>query len=150
MSRKKKIAIMKEMRRIYYGEYVTPSTPHKDFMGYDINEFNTPTYHHIEKASNLRHNGFDDTPTIENGAYLGCQSHDALHHIEERNIDLYYRWNSLFERIVKTRNVNDPSVVEYRTVLQKESEECLEQAEDTSTWSKRKQKRFGLRHKKNN
>ena len=81
--------IMKQMKEIYYPN----DKPYIDWMGYEIDEDNYPTYHHIEKREDLKKQGESIDPTLENGAYLGNLSHSALHFIEGIDKELYYSWN---------------------------------------------------------
>ena len=97
--------ILKEMKKIYYKkgyEYI-------DWMGFKIDDINKPSYHHIEKAENLRNNNESDIATIDNGAYLGKKSHELLHKIEVLDKDLYDSWNYLFLLInkMKTYPIDD-------------------------------------------
>ena len=91
--------ILKEMKKIYYKkgyEYI-------DWMGFKIDDINKPSYHHIEKAEDLRNDNKSDIATIDNGAYLGKKSHELLHQIEMLDEDLYNSWNYLFRVINKMR-----------------------------------------------
>ncbi|MBR3116365.1 MAG: hypothetical protein IKF36_00635 [Bacilli bacterium] len=91
--------VLKRMRMIYYPkgyEYI-------DWMGFWITEENKPSYHHIEKAEDLRKDNKNDEATIENGAYLGKKSHELLHRIEVYDKDLYDSWNYIFKVINKMR-----------------------------------------------
>ena len=92
---KLKQLILKTMRKIYYDN----KKVRYDWMGYRITEDNKPTYHHIVKSENLIKMGIDPIPTLENGAYLGKQSHEMLHVIEQIDPDLYTCWNDLFYMI---------------------------------------------------
>lgn len=91
--------IMQTMRNIYYPK----GSLYIDWMGFKITEINFPSYHHIKKAENLRKQNESDKATIDNGAYLGKQSHDLLHHIEYLNKELYKNWNNLFLLINKKK-----------------------------------------------
>ena len=77
--------ILKQMKKIYY----TKESNYIDWMGFKIDDINKPSYHHIEKAENLRNNNESDIATIDNGAYLGKKSHELLHKIEVLDKDLY-------------------------------------------------------------
>lgn len=114
--------VMKQMKEIYYPE----GKKYIDWMGYEITEDNYPTYHHIEKREDLKKEGKDIDPTVENGAYLGNLSHSALHYIELVDKDLYYSWNHLFNVIneMKCYPIND--VLKMIEKLQKITEEILE------------------------
>ena len=125
MSKKKSNIVLKQMRQIYYGSNVSALSPHNDFMGYDINMINTPTYHHIRKASDQRANNESDQATVENGAYLGDLSHSSLHILEKYDAGLYDRWNELFLKIVELKDLNDKSIVEETKALQQKSEKVL-------------------------
>ena len=111
MSKKKKNnEVLKQMRKIYYGD-INQTDPHKDFMGYDIDDFNTPTYHHITLAQTLRSEHESDDATVENGAYLGTFSHSFLHNeIGKRDKELYEAWNKLFQLIVKKGTLDDEDI----------------------------------------
>lgn len=89
--------VLKRMKMIYYpkgSEYI-------DWMGYKITNINKPSFHHIEKAEDLRKKKENDAASIENGAYLGKKSHELLHRIEVNDIELYNSWNNLFSLINK-------------------------------------------------
>lgn len=86
------------MKQIYYPK----GCNYIDWMGYKITEENKPSYHHIEKAEELRGKKECDDATLENGAYLGKKSHELLHRIEVNDIELYNSWNYLFQLINKT------------------------------------------------
>lgn len=97
--------ILKQMKQIFYSkekEYI-------DWMGFKITNENVPSYHHIEKAENLRNKKEKDDATIENGAYLGKKSHELLHQIEYIDYELYESWNYLFSIInnMKVYPIND-------------------------------------------
>ena len=72
-------------------------------MGNLITDENKPSYHHIEKAENLRKKSESDIATLDNGAYLGKVSHEQLHRIEILDIELYNEWNNLFRIINDTK-----------------------------------------------
>ena len=91
--------ILKQMKKMYYPK----GTNYIDWMGFKITEDNKPSYHHIEKAENLRKQNENDDATMENGAYLGKRSHELLHRIEEKDKDLYDSWNYLFSVINKMK-----------------------------------------------
>ena len=114
--------VMKQMKEIYYPE----DKPYIDWMGYEINEDNYPTYHHIEKKEDLKRNGESIDPTIENGAYLGNLSHSALHYIEQIDKELYYSWNHLFLVINKMKCYPIDDVLKMIKNLQRLSEETIE------------------------
>ncbi|MBQ9024134.1 MAG: hypothetical protein IJ105_02800 [Bacilli bacterium] len=114
--------VMKKMKEIYYPD----DKPYIDWMGYEINEENYPTYHHIEKREELKRNGESIDPTIENGAYLGNLSHQTLHYIEQIDKDLYYSWNHLFLIINKMRCYPIDDVLKMINNLQRLSEESID------------------------
>lgn len=89
--------VLHEMRNIYFKK----GLPYIDWMGYPITEDNRPSYHHIEKAENLKCKNESYEATIENGAYLGKRSHELLHQIELIDKDLYDSWNYIFSVINK-------------------------------------------------
>ena len=97
--------ILKQMKKIYYSK----GSSYIDWMGFKIDDINKPSYHHIEKAENLRNNNKSDLATLENGAYLGKKSHELLHKIEILDKDLYNSWNYVFMLInkMKTYPVDD-------------------------------------------
>ena len=82
MSKKSNNKILYEMKSIYYPLEYQDNDKYLDWMGYLITEENTPSYHHITKASSLKSKGEDIKATLENGAYLGVQSHIVLNYIE--------------------------------------------------------------------
>lgn len=84
--------ILQELKKEFYPE----GSKYVDWMGYPITNKNKPSYHHIEKACELRDKHKDDTATKENGAILGKKSHELLHQIEYIDHDLYECWNYLF------------------------------------------------------
>ena len=117
--------ILKQMKKIYYYKGCT----YLDWMGFPITPFNKPSYHHIKKASELKDNKEDYTATIENGAFLGKNSHDLLHIIERIDNDLYNTWNSLFLLINKGMKYpseeiwNTISVLKEKTILKIQNNE---------------------------
>ena len=113
--------IMKEMYQIYYNE----NKEYIDWMGYEINDKNYPTYHHIEKREDLKKENKDIEATIENGAYLGIESHQMLHDIEKLDKDLYYSWNHLFLVINKMRCYPIDDVIDIINKLKNRSEELI-------------------------
>ena len=119
-------AVMKEMLNIYYPEDCRQGGKYIDWMGYPINEDNYPTYHHIEKREDLKRKGESIDPTVENGAYLGNQSHSALHYIEEIDKDLYYSWNHIFQVINKMKCYPIDDVLKMIKKLQELSEEAID------------------------
>lgn len=65
-----------------------------DWMGYDIRTIHDLTYHHIQKKE-------DGGPfTLDNGALLhGDTSHEYLHIIETRDLDMYIYINKILKAI---------------------------------------------------
>lgn len=94
--------VLNEIEKIYY-DGVIGTTKHLDWMGYPIDEYNTPTYHHIIKQSTLKSQRLNSAPSIDNCAYLGVESHDYLHYIEKLNKELYESWNYVFSVINKMK-----------------------------------------------
>ena len=97
--------ILKQMKKLYYSdgkEYI-------DWMGFKVTEDNKPSYHHIEKAEDLRDKGESDDATMDNGAFLGKRSHELLHKVEVIDKDLYDSWNYVFSVInkMKTYPIDD-------------------------------------------
>lgn len=86
---------MKEVTR----ELITMFKPrHIDWMGYDIRSINDLNYHHIIKRE---HGG---PFTIDNGALLrGDTSHEYLHIIEDRDLDMYVYINKILKDINEQR-----------------------------------------------
>lgn len=84
--------VLKQMKKIYYLE----NKEYLDWMGFKITDINKPSYHHINKAEDLKKNNESYFATIENGAYLGKKSHELLHKIESMDKDLYDSWNYIF------------------------------------------------------
>ncbi len=87
--------VLHKMRKKYFPK----DKPYVDWMGFKITETNCPSYHHIEKAEDLRNDNESDRATLENGAYLGKKSHELLHVLEQIDGDLYTSWNYLFSLI---------------------------------------------------
>ena len=94
-----KRAVLHEMKKIYYPK----DKSYIDWMGFKITEENCPSYHHIEKAEDLKSNNESTKATIGNGAYLGKKSHELLHRLEQVNKELYDSWNYIFSLINKMR-----------------------------------------------
>ena len=65
-----------------------------DFMGYKVSKDNPYTYHHcfIKKCH-------DGKETIENGAVLTKNSHEYLHIVETRDLELYNYINNVLKQI---------------------------------------------------
>lgn len=66
-----------------------------DFMGYKVTKHNPYTYHHILKRC---HGGNE---TLENGAILTKYSHQYLHVIESRDLEMYNQINNILKEINK-------------------------------------------------
>ena len=115
--------IMKEMYQIYYDE----NKKYIDWMGYEINEINYPTYHHIEKREELIKENKDIEATLDNGAYLGIESHQMLHEIEKIDKELYYSWNHLFLVINKMRCYPVDDIIDMINKLKSISEKLIEE-----------------------
>ena len=65
MGKNKNKQVLEIMRREYYQKDTRISTPHLDWMGYEIDNENSPSYHHITKASTLNSKQLDSSATIE-------------------------------------------------------------------------------------
>ena len=129
---KLKQLILKTMKSIYYDD----RTIRYDWMGYRITEENKPTYHHIVKSENLIKMGIDPMPTLENGAYLGKQSHEMLHVIEQIDHDLYVCWNDLFLMINRFGTFPVKDVWKAIFKLRRITEETLELHKQGKTYTK--------------
>ena len=125
MKKNSSTKVLLEMRDIYYKDCLSPDT-YLDWMGYPINEENSPCYHHIVKKSSLRSEKADSKPTVENGAYLGVYSHDVLHYIERIDKGLYDAWNSIFSVINKERHYPDADVWNIVFSLQDATDKILD------------------------
>ena len=99
-------------------------------MGFRITEENKPSYHHIIKAEELRHNKESDIATIENGAYLGKKSHELLHKIEVIDKDLYDLWNNLFLEINRLGTYPTEELWSMVYILQDKSIHCLDKSKN--------------------
>lgn len=64
-----------------------------DFMGYKVSKDNPYTFHHLLKRC---HGGIE---TIENGAILTKYSHEYLHIVESRDLELYNYINNVLKQI---------------------------------------------------
>ena len=95
--------VLNELALYFYPNSNLNNSTYLDFMGAEFNSFNTPTIHHIVKASTLREKNENDAATIDNAAILGDISHQLLHQIELIDKDLYDEWNDLFLRINQSR-----------------------------------------------
>ncbi len=91
--------VLKQMKKIFYPKGV----PYFVWMGFKVTEENKPSYHHIEKAEDLRKKKESDIATLDNGAYLGKKSHELFHKIEMIDKELYNNWNELFLEINRLR-----------------------------------------------
>lgn len=141
--------VLMEMLDIYYPEDKRAEEYYIDFMGYKIDDENFPTYHHIEKASDLKSKHESAEATIENGAILGELSHRVLHTIEKYDKKLYDSWNELFLLIVKTRSYPSPEIIDKITKLQVLSTKLIEDEENKKRERKKSKKiRKALLNKK--
>lgn len=123
MSRKnrKNQQVLKEMKQIFYGD----NDKYLDWMGYEITSDNFPTYHHVCRRTSRE----DDNTTIDNGAYLGEQSHNALHYIERLDKSLYNAWNEIFTVINQSRKYPTLAMWDEVKILQDRSMELLNSKE---------------------
>lgn len=64
-----------------------------DFMGYKVSKDNPYTYHHLIKRC---HGGKE---IIENGTVLTKNSHEYLHIVETRDLELYNYINNVLKQI---------------------------------------------------
>ena len=64
-----------------------------DFMGYKVSKDNPYTYHHLIKRC------YGGKETIENGAVLTKNSHEYLHIVETRDLELYNYINNVLKQI---------------------------------------------------
>lgn len=85
--------VLNELIRAYYPNGIQGE---RDWMGYPITKKNPPTYHHIEKSSNMKKRHVSDRPKMENGAILGKRAHEILNIIEARDPELYECWEYMF------------------------------------------------------
>lgn len=113
--------ILQEIKSIYYPAGIQ----YVDWMGYPITNKNKPSYHHIEKAEDLRKNHKDDTATVENGAILGKKSHEILHQLEHKDPELYECWNYLFLVINRMGIYPIDDVWEMITILRIKTQDVL-------------------------
>ena len=114
--------VLKRMKKIYYEK----DFEYLDWMGYKITEENKPSFHHIEKAEDLRKKKENDDASIENGAYLGKKSHELLHRIEVNNKELYNSWNELFLLINKLGHYPTEEIWNMVFILKDKSKEYEE------------------------
>lgn len=124
--------VLHELRDIFYPkdkEYI-------DWMGYPITNKNKPSYHHIEKACELKHRHESTEATIENGAYLGKKSHEILHKVECYDYELYECWTYIFEVINNMRIYPIEDVWKMVYSLQDKTKELL--YNDNKTLKKKK------------
>ena len=114
--------ITREMIRIYKPKGI-------DWMGYDINSIRDLTYHHIQKKE---HGG---PFTFDNGALLrGDTSHEYLHIIEYKDLDMYLYINNILKQINDQRaRPTKQQLLAIRDVLLQ-----FEREHDTETNSKGK------------
>ena len=113
--------IMKQMKEIYYSD----NKEYIDWMGYYITEDNYPTYHHIIKRESLKKEEKSIEATIENGAYLGKESHEMLHRIELINKELYDAWNNLFLLINKNKCYPSDELLKLIFALRNKTEDII-------------------------
>lgn len=118
--------VMEEMLNIYYPIEYRNSEKYIDWMGYTIDDENSPTYHHITKASTLRSQSKDSKATLNNGAILGDLSHQSLHIIEKIDPNLYDLWNNIFILINKSKKYPSDDILDIISKLQKVSEEIID------------------------
>lgn len=138
MSRNKKLKkVLEQMKEIYYKD-ITNSDDYIDWMGYKIDEENYPTYHHILKASVLRSNSEFDIDIFSNFAYLGNQSHSALHFIEQLDKNLYEEWNNIFRKINISRCYPSGEILNEIKILQERSMEVIDNYNTKSAKVKKK------------
>ena len=64
-----------------------------DFMGYKVSKDNPYTYHHLIKRC------LGGKETIENGAILTKNSHEYIHIVESRDLELYNYINNVLKQI---------------------------------------------------
>ena len=64
-----------------------------DFMGFKMGKHNPYTFHHLKKKCD------GGTETIKNGAILTKNSHQYLHIIESRDIEIYNQINNVLKQI---------------------------------------------------
>jgi|GEM_PF-4609682 len=116
--------VLKQMKKIYYPK----GCYYIDWMGFKVTEENKPSYHHIEKAEDLRKKKESDIATVENGAYLGKKSHELLHKIEVIDKDLYDSWNYIFSVINRMRTYPIDDVWNMVFDLQEKSVKLIEKS----------------------
>ena len=126
------------MIKIYYPNDKLKKEKCYDWMGYEIDEDNFLTYHHIVKASSLRSNEKSQKATIDNGACLGSLSHSALHFIESIDKELYNAWNKLFLAINKSRKPIDEETEALIEELQFHSNKAIENYQEEKSKEKAK------------
>ena len=122
--------VLKEMIGIFYPNDMLKKQVCYDWMGYEINDTNVLTYHHIAKASSLRSEGLSDEATIDNGACLGELSHAALHIIEKLDKEVYDSWNELFILINRSRKPLDEDMMEKIRKLEEASFQVIASEEE--------------------
>ena len=126
---KKNNEVIKQMKEIY----CVKNKENIDWMGFPITDINTPSYHHIIKAEDLRNNHESDLATISNGAYLGKKSHELLHRIEYKDKELYDAWNYVF-MIINRMNVYP--IDDVWKIIYKLQEKSLELEKNTKVYKK--------------
>lgn len=95
----KKSEIQKVVLQELLNTFMPESKEKIDWMGNPLTNKNKPTYHHIEKASELRKKHKDDSADVKNGAILGVKSHRKLNILETADPELYECWNYIFSVI---------------------------------------------------
>lgn len=81
---------MKQITKLMVNMY---SLKKIDFMGYKVSKDNPYTYHHLIKRC------YGGKETIENGAVLTKNSHEYLHIVETRDLELYNYINNVLKQI---------------------------------------------------
>lgn len=119
--------VLKEVMDVFYPNNKIKREECLDFMGYPFDNYNLPTLHHITKASVLRKQGLSDAATFDNCACLGDLSHQALHYIENLDIELYNDWNKLFTRINQSRKEFTTDFMDEILVLQERSMKVIDE-----------------------
>ena len=81
---------MKQITNLMVNMYNLKGT---DFAGYKVSKDNPYTFHHLLKRC---HGGIE---TIENGAILTKYSHEYLHIVETRDLNIYNYINNVLKQI---------------------------------------------------
>jgi len=129
--------VLNELSKYFYPEGNLLKNKCYDFMGAEFDEYNTPTVHHIVRASTLREKNESDKVTLDNAAILGNISHEILHSIEKFDQSLYDEWNDMFSRINSYRRPFYDEFSEEISILQEKSRNALAENEERKS-SKRK------------